>query len=232
LTTTDHILWELGEFQIQLIKSGAPWKENCYLVYHRPSSEQMIIDPGGEAETIIQAVLNNDLNLRYLWLTHAHHDHVGAVAALCRRFGLACNLHKNDIRLLRHAPMYAIRFAGKIIEPPQPFQPFEVPIQFSFGGQAIRIIYSPGHTTGSVCFYMEGFVFTGDTLLYKHVGRTDLPGSDTELLKTSISQLIETLPGKTMIFPGHGRTWTVEEARAWWKMVTNDPPIYNTFEAV
>ena len=192
----------------------------------------MILDPGGEAGTIIQAVLNNDSKLRYIWLTHAHHDHVGAVAALCRRFGLVCSLHKNDTRLLRHAPMYAIRFAGKTIEPPQPFQSFELPIQFSFGGRAIQIIYSPGHTAGSVCYYLEGFVFTGDTLLYKHVGRTDLPGADSALLKISINQLIDTLPDKTMIFPGHGRTWTVEEARTWWKTAINYPPTFNTFETV
>lgn len=230
MTITSLSVWEFGEFQVQLFKSGTPWNENCYLVHHRPSNEQAIIDPGGQAEAIIQAVINNGSDLRFLYLTHAHYDHVGAVAALCRRFNVICNLHKNDTRLLRHAPMYAIRFTGQVIEAPQPFQPFEVPVQFSLGGRTIEVIHSPGHTSGGVCYYLEGFVFTGDTLLHEHVGRTDLPGGDSALLKMSISQLVETLPSKTVIFPGHGHTWTVEKARAWWKTASSNPPMYNTFE--
>jgi glyoxylase-like metal-dependent hydrolase (beta-lactamase superfamily II) len=225
----DLSAWEFGKFQIRLIKSGAPWKTNCYLVRHLPSGEQAAIDPGDEAETIIQAVLTQGAELRYIWLTHAHHDHVGAVATLCRRFGLVCDLHKADVRLLRHAPMYALQFEHKIIEAPEPFRLYDTASQLQLGGAAVEVLHVPGHTAGSVCYSVGGFVFTGDTLLYEHVGRTDLPGGDAALLKISISQLVESLPGYTVIFPGHGRPWTVAEARAWWQTVTNDPPMYKAF---
>lgn len=228
----DLSAWEVGKFQIQLIKSGAPWKTNCYLVRHLPSGEQAVVDPGDDAETIIQAVLAHGAELRHIWLTHAHHDHVGAVAALCRRFGLACALHKADVRLLRHAPMYALQFAHKDIEMPGPFRPYETASQFQLGGAAVEILHVPGHTAGSVCYAMGGFVFTGDTLLYEHVGRTDLPGGDVAQLKISIERLVKSLPGDTLIFPGHGRTWTVADARFWWQKVINDLPEQKSFEMV
>lgn len=223
--------WARGEFQVNIFTTGAPWKENCYLVHHLPSGEQVIIDPGDDAEGIAQAVLYGGDKLCAIWLTHAHHDHVGAVAALCRTFSLVCDLHKGDMRLLRHAPMYALLFASKHIEAPEPIRTYEELPQLQLGQRAVEVIHTPGHTPGSVCYRLGSFVFTGDTLLYECVGRTDLPGGDAAQLKTSISRLVESMPGDTVILPGHGRTWTVADARVWLQAATNDLPEYKTFEA-
>jgi hydroxyacylglutathione hydrolase len=161
LNAESHL--RIGEFEIQTIKVGSPWKENCYLVRHLPSGEQAVIDPGANAETIIQAILTNSSELTQLWLTHAHHDHIGAAAELCQRFGLSCRLHKADQRLLHHAPLYALRFGGLQIKVPTEVQIFEIPCQIQFGRCHVDIIHTPGHTPGSVCYALEGFVFTGDT---------------------------------------------------------------------
>ena len=226
---TVQTVFNLGEYRIITIMTGEPWKENCYLVTYMPSGEQALIDPGDDPDFIIQAVLDSGARLRYILLTHAHHDHVGAVAALCRRFDLPCDVHKGDARLLRHAPMYAWRFAGKQIEPPKPFRVYEDQPTFQLGQQRIEVIHTPGHTYGSVCYYFGDFVFTGDTLLYQHVGRTDLPGANADQLAVSVSQLVERLPGDVVIFPGHGQKWTLAEAQAWWQDAVVSPPQYNQF---
>jgi hydroxyacylglutathione hydrolase len=220
----------IGEFEIQTIKSGAPWKENCYLVRHLPTGEQAVIDPGADVETIIRAVLANGSELAQLWLTHAHHDHIGAAAGLCQRFGLSCRLHKADQRMLRHAPMYALRFGGLQIEIPTDVQFFETPCQFQVGGHLVDVIHTPGHTPGGVCYSLNGFIFTGDTLIYEHVGRTDLPGGDDSLIKDSVSKLLENLPAETVIFGGHGRPWTAVQSNEWWQTVCSNPPRIDSFE--
>ena len=207
----------LGEHQIATIVTGDSWRQNCYLLTHVPSGDQVVIDPGDSPDAIVQAVLDGGAQLRHVLLTHGHHDHVGAVAALCRRFDLPCEVHVADSRLLMHAPMYATVFAGRKIEAPERFRTYENQPVFQLGGQSIAVINTPGHTPGSVCYHLDGCVFTGDTLLYRQVGRTDLPGGDAVTLTGSVSMLVESLPGDTVVLPGHGRSWSVAEARIWWQ---------------
>ncbi len=206
----------LGDFQVDTFITGAPWKENCYLVRHVPSGQQAVVDPGDDAEAISQAMTAGG-PLRYVLLTHAHHDHVGAAAAICRRFDVPCDLHQADVRLLRHAPMYALRFAGKKIDAPESLRPFEAAPGLQLGGEAITVLHTPGHTAGSVCYCLPGVVFTGDTLLREGVGRTDLPGADLALLKESVTRLLAQLPPEALLLAGHGRPWTAAEAGRWWQ---------------
>jgi hydroxyacylglutathione hydrolase len=217
---------QLGDYKITTVMTGEPWRQNCYIVCHRPSLDQIVIDPGGAADTIIQSVMENGGNLNWVLLTHAHHDHIGAVNAISQEFDLSCYLHKDDSRLLRHAPMYALRFGGQQIENVHSYQTYDHSPRFTVGNQIIDVIRTPGHTPGSVCYGLPGFIFTGDTLLFQHIGRTDLPGSDLDQLLASVGHLVQQLPGDTMIFPGHGQGWTVEEARIWWSSVDAAMPQY------
>ena len=215
-------------YQVITVPTGKPWNENSYVVRHVPSGAQLVIDPGGAAEQIEQAVLAGGGRLTGIYLTHAHHDHVGAVTALTQRFGVVGRLHQADGRLLRHAPMYALRFAGRHLEPVENCQAYALPAKFSLGGQPVRILHTPGHTPGSVCYWLDGYAFTGDTLFYEHVGRTDLPGGDADQLTASVGGLLELLPAETLLLPGHGQAWTVAEARRWWASVEAPPP-YKVF---
>jgi len=206
----------LDEYGIRTIVTRGAWKENCYLVRELRSGEQAVIDPGDGVYATIEAVLSHGGPLRYIWLTHAHHDHVYSAGDLCRRFGIVCDLHEDDVRLLHHAPMYALRFANKKIEAPKSFRTFNTNATFELGGRTVGVIHVPGHTSGSVGYDFGDFVFSGDTLMYEHIGRTDLPGADEERLRESVSRLLESLREAAVLFPGHGRAWTVREARTWW----------------
>jgi hydroxyacylglutathione hydrolase len=216
----------IDEWSITTFVSGSTWKENCYLVRHLSTGELALIDPGADDGQIAAQIQDAGGILRHMLLTHAHHDHVGAVAALGRRFGVACRLHRNDVRLLHHAPMYAWRFAQRKIELPKPFHVLEDMPALQLGGHPIEVLHTPGHTAGSVCYAVGGAVFTGDTLLFQHVGRVDLPGSDVQLLKLSIDQLIQRLPPEATIFPGHGRLWSMQEAQQWWAGAAETGPQY------
>jgi len=223
--TTPPTAHLVGDFQIDTLITGAPWRENCYVVRHQPSGDLAVIDPGDNAEAILQACAQGQV--RYILLTHAHHDHVGAAAPLCRHFNLPCHLHRADVRLLHHAPMYALRFAGKKIDVPAAFETFDQAAEFSLGGQALAVIHTPGHTPGCVCYTLPGpagVAFTGDTLMREAVGRTDLPGADAAALKASVTRLLEQLPPATLLLGGHGRPWTAAEAQVWWQNAGETSP--------
>ncbi len=223
---------KLGDFEITTIVTDEPWSENCYLVRHLPSAEQLLIDPGDSADRISQAVISRGRGLENILITHAHHDHVGAVDDLHRRFGASCYLHKADERLMRQAHTYAFVFGGRQIEPVRAFNLYEDEEILEIGKRPIRTIYTPGHTSGSVCYYFGDFVFTGDTILYRHVGRSDTPGSDLGQLISSVSRLVEQLPAETVMLPGHGRSWTIKEARSWWSEAAIAPPQYKQFGGI
>ena len=113
-----------GHYRVKTLVTGGTWKENCYIVQH-DSGDLCLIDPGDDAEEIISVVEESQGTPRKILLTHAHHDHVGAAAAVSRRFDIPCELHQADLRLLHHAPMYGLRFANKKIEVPKDIRVFK-----------------------------------------------------------------------------------------------------------
>ena len=168
-----------GGYNITCIVTGEQWKQNTYIVTRVSSSNTIIVDPGDNAELIISCIQDGGGKVTRILLTHPHHDHVGAVTQVSEYFNVVCELHKQDVRLLKHAPMYALRFANKTMAPISRFQHFEE-LCLDTEVPPVRSIHTPGHTKGSVCYLFDSFVLTGDTLLYKHIGRTDLPGSSAE----------------------------------------------------
>jgi hydroxyacylglutathione hydrolase len=219
----------IGDYQISSIVTNESWCENCYLVRHILSNEQVIIDPGDSIESIIQCTLEQNSIVKKILITHAHHDHIGAVDALHKRFKVPCYMHKSDTRLARQAHTYALVMDHKRIEP------FAAPFSYvndeilEIGNNQIKVICTPGHTSGSVCYDFGDFIFTGDTILYQHIGRTDTPGANKKLLLSSVNQLMEQLCDEKVMFPGHGRSWTVREARKWWKDIAMMPQEYRRF---
>lgn len=220
--TTHH----RGDFAVQIVPTGR-WKENCYVVRHQPSGEQLLIDPGADEDKIIPLIESGGGTLKWILLTHAHYDHVGAVASLSEKYELPCRLHRDDKRLLLHAPMYGIRWDRKKIRPIKDFVTFEEDPHFELGGCPIELIRCPGHTKGGVSYGMGDFVFTGDTLLYKRVGRTDLPGGDEGVLRASVTHVLQHYDEHVLIFGGHGKPWTVAEARRWWEHARAAPPKFD-----
>jgi len=216
------------ECNVSCIVTGEKWKQNTYIVTHRSSFNTIIIDPGDSADLLIQHIQNDGGKVSRILLTHPHHDHVGAAAQASEYFDVTCELHKQDVRLLMHAPMYALSFASKKISPVSRFQPFDE-LCLPSEEPALLSIHTPGHTKGSVCYLFDDFAMTGDTLLHSHVGRTDLPGSCAEEISGSVRELLNQLRDDVLMFPGHGKPWTVGQAKAWWREAEMTPPIYNNF---
>lgn len=217
-----------GGCRITCLVTGEKWKQNSYIVTHITSSNTIIIDPGNNPERIIQLIQDVGGKVTRILVTHPHHDHVGAASQISEYFNVACEVHKLDIRLLMHAPMYALRFANHTIPAITHFEPFEELDRITEKPE-VRSFHTPGHTKGSVCYIFNGFVLTGDTLLYKHIGRTDLPGSNPEDITGSIERLLNELTDETILFPGHGKPWTAGEAKLWWYELRDKPPVHTSF---
>lgn len=225
---TSQFEYEHGGCRITCLVTGEKWKQNSYVVTHVASSNTIIIDPGNNPERIIQLIQDFGGKVTRILVTHPHHDHIGAATQVSEHFNVSCELHKLDVRLLMHAPMYALRFANHTIPAVTRFEPFEE-LCIHTEKPEVRSFHTPGHTKGSACYIFDGFVFTGDTLLYKHVGRTDLPGSNAIDIVGSIERVLHELTDETILFPGHGKPWTVGEAKDWWREARTCPPKYDNF---
>lgn len=228
---TDQLItfkYELGGCHITCLVTGGQWKQNTYIVTHIQSLNTIVIDPGDNAKTIIQQIEDAKGRLTHILLTHPHHDHVGAVAELSAYFDLACELHQQDVRLLMQASNYALTFANKSISPITRIQAF-LDLCLDHEIPSIRSFHTPGHTKGGVCYIFDGFIFTGDTLLNKYIGRTDLPGGSFTDLHHSVTLLLAELADDYIIFPGHGKSWTSGEAKKWWNERHDNPATHTSF---
>jgi len=204
-----------ADVSIETFVTGT-WRENCYLVTDRSAAETVVIDPGDEHERLIAYIEERDYRVALILLTHAHYDHVGAVVALSEHTGLPCHVHRDDHQLLRRAPLYALSFERKKIPLPRSIELFDSCAKFELGSRVIESVPCPGHTPGGTCFRLESLLFVGDTILIEKRGRTDLPGGDAETLERSITALLGEFEGDFTIFPGHGGSWTLDDARRWW----------------
>lgn len=185
------------------------WKENCYIVYNI-NKNSFIIDPGSSSDRIISFIKSKNLNVLAILNTHGHYDHIGAVKKLKDEFSIPFFLHFKDQRVLNHANLYLEFFLGdEFIQIPKVdyyFDKIRLPIKLV--DFSIQILFTPGHTEGSVCFHIDDFIFTGDTLLKGKIGRIDLPGGDEHTMKKSLKR-ISKLPTRIIIYPGHGESTTL-----------------------
>jgi hydroxyacylglutathione hydrolase len=206
------------------------WKTNCY-IYSSTKKECIIIDPGGDETEIAARVDVLNMVPVGIALTHGHVDHVGALGRLregyaIRGYKLPIAINPADRRFLGTGGMETHResletlglneesfFGGDAAELPK------ADVRLKDGDHLfnmdITVLETPGHTPGSVCFYAEkeGILFSGDTLFFDGVGRTDLPGGSEKKLKESIQRKIAVLPPETRVFPGHGPFTTVEREK-------------------
>lgn len=189
---------------------------NCTIVGDEASHEALVIDPGGNPERIEERLMRHDLTVTQILLTHAHIDHIGALAAIQERTGAPIYLHADDLALLQAASQQAA-----ILGLPTP--EVVLPEETLADGQTVglkafpaKVLHTPGHTQGSVCFYFaaQDLLLAGDTLFAGGIGRTDLPGGNAQQIFTSIRTKLLPLPGTTLVVPGHGPTTTIAAERA------------------
>lgn len=195
--------------QVATVINGK-WRENCYVIANQEGNA-IIVDPGSQAEDIAALVDQNGWRVLAIINTHAHYDHVGAVATLKDRYDAPFYLHGADEPLLKRANLYRMLFESRdaVRVPTVTHDIAGLPTSFEVGPFALSWMATPGHTAGSVCLLLPGFLFSGDTLMRGSIGRTDLPGGDRDQLVASVRKLMD-LPGDTVVCGGHGPRTTVE----------------------
>lgn len=215
-----HAAERVGDYEIAALTTGR-FKENCYIVSHA-GGDCVVIDPGSDEAFLHERLDAGGLRPQKILLTHGHFDHLGAVEGLMKRYGIVCQVHAAEERLVRQAGTYAFRFAREALRVPRGLTFFAAGVEaLDWADRTVEVIPTPGHTAGSVALAVDrAFVFTGDTLFRERIGPTTYPESDPEAIVSSVARLLERLPDTCVIFPGHGRPWTVGAARAWWRGLT------------
>ncbi len=200
---------------VQSITVGA-FQENCYILGDEATGTGALIDPGDEAARISIAVEQTNLEISQIIVTHAHIDHVGAIAQLVDEYACPVLMHEEAEAMLQTVPqqamMMGMRF-GKVPKVDRNIADSEV---VEVGPLRLHALYTPGHAPGHLSFLVEGenLVFSGDALFAGSVGRTDLPGGSMETLLRSIEERLLPLPDETRVLSGHGPATTIGRERA------------------
>lgn len=181
---------------IKAIPAGI-YGANCYIISDEETKEAVVLDPGGDAPVLINAIEKMGVKLKYILLTHGHIDHVDAVEDLKKKYNVPFYIHEEDeVMMMNGAYVYGklSKADGYLTEENK----------FTFGKYEIKCIHTPGHTPGGVSFLIEDKVFTGDTLFQGSIGRTDFEGGDYNQIISSIVNKIIPLGDAVEIYPGHG----------------------------
>lgn len=190
---------------------------NVYLVFYNGNC--IIIDPSDEAERIIACIEERKAKPLAILLTHGHFDHIMAAPALAKKYGIKIYAGEAERQLLEDSGLnLATRFLGEnfTLEADEYVKGGD---EIEFEGFKLKVLYTPGHTVGSVSFYTEDLAdneafkkaaFTGDTLFAGSVGRVDLPTGNEDTMRRTLNEVIKKLPSDTVVFPGHGAATTIE----------------------
>ena len=177
-------------------------QENCFILFDE-NKDAFIVDPGASSENIIETIEKNSLNIKYILLTHGHFDHVGAVASLAKKFKVPVYLSKKDRNFLETPNEVRASSFGMEIEAADVDVFVKDNDEIPFSDGLIKVIETPGHTLGSVCYLFNNYLFAGDTLFNGSIGRTDFPESDHSLMIESLKKLKE-LDDEIYVLSGHG----------------------------
>lgn len=177
--------------------------QNCYIVYD-DSLEGIVIDPGSDGEEIFDKIKKLGIRIKYILLTHCHYDHIEGLGILRKLTGaevvasFECNLGIQSASI-----NLSMLFSDQISEEPADLIINDSDI-IKAGNMEIKVITTPGHTKGGVCFLIDNELFSGDTLFLRSVGRTDFPGGSSDTLIKSIKEKLYILDDDTIVHPGHG----------------------------
>lgn len=186
---------------------------NSYIVYSENTKEGIVIDPGGDADILLKSIEENNLNIKYIVLTHGHGDHIGGAKDLKTELNAPIVIHFEDSEMINNPEtnLSNIMGTGDIsLKADRELKHGDI---LEFGDLKAYVLHTPGHTRGGISIKIGNYLFTGDTLFQGSIGRTDLIGGDYDTLIKSINREILTLDDETIILSGHGESSTVGQEK-------------------
>lgn len=191
---------------------------NCYILFSPKTKEAVVIDPGAEADVILDILKEHELTLTAVLLTHGHVDHMGALEDLRAAVGvdkLKVFASSVEQEVLMVADYNLTEWTGKKYTTHANCRFTQKKEQYDILGEKMWFFLTPGHTKGSGCYYFPeyGWLFSGDTLFQGSVGRSDLPTGDWKALEKSVNDVLMKLPDEVQVFPGHGPATTIGTER-------------------
>ena len=190
------------------------FQENCFLLIDPDTRDAVIIDPGEESELFLRRIEHEGLTLHAVWLTHAHLDHILGVRRIVEAKAVPVYLHPADRPLYdgmsQQGSWLGVQADGP---PPPPNHDLADGDVVTVGGLDFEVRHVPGHSPGGVAFVGHGIAIVGDALFAGSIGRTDLPGGNTERLLRSIREKLLSLPDETIVYSGHGPETTIGAER-------------------
>ena len=205
----------VNEIMVKGIVVGV-FAENCWIIGNRRTGEAICIDPGDQPNEVLDLAKAMGVNIKIIANSHAHVDHVLGVRGVQEATNARFLLHKADLGLLQNGWKDTVkRFNLDVPEgPPDPDNYVAGGNVVEVEGLRLEAMETPGHTPGSMSYYTEGLLFSGDTLFKGSIGRTDLPGGDYEEEMRSINTMLTKLPDETVVLPGHMAETTIAAEKA------------------
>jgi hydroxyacylglutathione hydrolase len=192
-----------------------PFANNCYIVGSESGKHGLIIDPGAEAKLILRTVKELGLTISLIVVTHAHIDHVGALAPVKEGTGAKFAIHEAESKggLGMFSRVVSSVTGGSFSQSPKPDRLLKDGDRIEADGLSFAVLHTPGHSPGGISLYGHGILFSGDTLFNYGIGRTDFPGCSYEQIMDSIRNKLMKLPDDTVVYPGHGPSTTIGEEK-------------------
>jgi len=192
-----------------------PFFENTYIIWDKETKEAAVIDPGmsneKEEDKLASFIEENSLKISYLINTHCHIDHILGCSFIKTKYNPVYYMPEKDLLLFENAENQAAMFGVTLNKLPELEKFLSEDEKIKLGNESITMLFTPGHSPGEFCLYMEdsGFCISGDVLFDENIGRTDLPGGNFNVLIDSIENKLLTLPDEVVIYPGHGEKSTI-----------------------
>lgn len=190
--------------------TAGPIDANNYFIWDEETKDAILIDCSDYLDEVVDFVQKENLNVKYILLTHGHFDHILGVNKMKKQLKTKVGIHKADNILLEHTPQMCEMFGYPPAEAQIADFFLDEDSDLSVGQYKIKVLHTPGHTEGGVSYLIDNKVFCGDTMFKGSYGRTDLPGGSFQQIKKSLKDVLLKLNPNTVVFPGHGDYSSIE----------------------